>query len=214
MINIELTPRQIEIKELVKKHEPITGDQIAEMLGVSRPTIRSDLSILVMLRILDAKPKVGYFLGTGVISASESLRKLKELKVKDVQDLAITVRETATVHDAVVMLFTENVGSLIVTNGEGTFVGLVSRRDLLKVTIGNPNAASMPVSLVMTRASNVITAHPEESIISAADKMIRHQVGGLPVVETAADGKAEAIGRITKSAMTRILLEVVRELEE
>lgn len=184
------------------------------MLGVSRPTIRSDLSILVMLRILDAKPKVGYFLGTGAISASESLRKLKELKVKDVQDMAITVRETATVHDAVVMLFVENVGSLIVTNGEGAFVGIVSRRDLLKVTIGNPNAATMPVSLVMTRSSNVITAHPEESIISAADKMIRHQVGGLPVIEMTAEGKAEAVGRITKSAMTRILLEVVRELEE
>lgn len=57
----------MEIIDLVKKHAPITGERIAELLGISRPTIRSDLAVLVMLRYIDAKPKVGYFLGTAAL---------------------------------------------------------------------------------------------------------------------------------------------------
>ncbi|MDB4866996.1 MAG: hypothetical protein JWR03_1329, partial [Cohnella sp.] len=45
--DIQLTPRQIEIIGLVKRHAPVTGEQIAEHLGISRPTIRSDLSVLI-----------------------------------------------------------------------------------------------------------------------------------------------------------------------
>lgn len=38
---------------LVQRSAPITGEQIAER-SISRPTIRSDLSVLVMLGYLDA----------------------------------------------------------------------------------------------------------------------------------------------------------------
>ncbi len=60
---IDFTKRQQEIIEILKKHEPITAEQIAEMLGVSKGTIRSDLAVLVMTGNIEAKPKVGYFLG-------------------------------------------------------------------------------------------------------------------------------------------------------
>ena len=43
---MELTKRQEEIIEIVKEGEPIIGDEIAERLGLSRATIRPDLSIL------------------------------------------------------------------------------------------------------------------------------------------------------------------------
>lgn len=200
----------MEIVELVKAHEPITGEQIAEMLGVSRPTIRSDLSVLVMLGIINAKPKVGYFLGSSMSPAAESLKKLHSMKVRDVQGVPIIVRETTTVNDAVVTLFLENVGSLIVTNDEGELTGIVSRKDLLKVTLGNTNAANMPVSLVMTRQPNIITIGPSDSVIAAAEKLINHQVDCLPVVQKNEHGKIEVVGRVTKSTMTRVLLEITQ----
>lgn len=200
----------MEIVELVKAHEPITGEQIAEMLGVSRPTIRSDLSVLVMLGIINAKPKVGYFLGSSMSPAAESLKKLHSMKVRDVQGVPIIVRETTTVNDAVVTLFLENVGSLIVTNDEGELTGIVSRKDLLKVTLGNTNAANMPVSLVMTRQPNIITIEPSDSVIAAAEKLINHQVDCLPVVQKNEHGKIEVVGRVTKSTMTRVLLEIAQ----
>lgn len=209
-IPIELSARQAEILELVQKHEPITGEQIADRLGVSRPTIRSDLSILVMLGFLDAKPKVGYFLGTVATRSDQHIQKLAELKVKQVQGMPVAVRETATVNDAVVTMFLENVGSLIITDEHNGLAGIVSRKDLLKVTLGNAQAASMPISLVMTRHPNIVTVQPDLAILEAAELMIKHQVDSLPVVVPKTESgreRLELVGRISKTTMTRILFE-------
>jgi len=208
---IELTPRQLEIVEIVKRQEPITGEQIAEQLGVGRPTLRSDLSVLVMLGVLDAKPKVGYFLGAVANPKSQNLEIVRELKVKDVSGVPIVISETSTVQDAVVELFLENVGSLIVVNAKGMLSGMVSRKDLLKVTLGNPNAAAMPISLVMTRKPNIVTVGPDDSVIEAAGKMIHHEIDGLPVVVAAEGGEAEVVGRLTKTTITRVFLDLFRK---
>ncbi|WP_202615227.1 CBS domain-containing protein, partial [Escherichia coli] len=103
-------------------------------------------------------------------------------KVKEVQALPVIVKENASVGDAVVSLFMENVGSLIVVDDQGCLSGIISRKDLLKFTFGNTNAATMPVSMVMTREPNVIHVLPDESVVDAAKKMINHQVDSLPVV--------------------------------
>ncbi|WP_164821594.1 helix-turn-helix transcriptional regulator [Paenibacillus koleovorans] len=197
---------------LVKQHAPITGEQIAEQLHLSRPTIRSDLALLVMLGHLDAKPKVGYFLGKAAASDYQGSRKLQGMKVRDVQSVPVILLETATVNDAVVALFMENVGTIMITDAEGTLRGMVSRKDLLKVTLGNANAAQMPVSLVMTRQPNLVTVSPDESVLDAARKMIHHQVDSLPVVASP-DGSSrrEVVGRITKTTMTRLLVELVAD---
>jgi predicted transcriptional regulator len=195
----------------VKQHAPITGEQIAEQLNLSRPTIRSDLALLVMLEYVDAKPKVGYFLGSAAASEYQGTRKLLDLKVRDVQSIPVIILETATVHDAVVALFMENVGTLMVADQDGTLKGMVSRKDLLKVTLGNAGAALMPISLVMTRQPNIITVSPEDSIVEAGRKMIHHQVDSLPVVamhqdENTNTSRQEIVGRITKTTMTKLLV--------
>lgn len=208
VIQIELTSRQQEILALVRKLAPITGEQIAEQLGLSRPTIRSDLSVLVMLGVLDAKPKVGYFPGKANEPEGELRRMLADWKVRDIQSRPVIIRETSTVQDAVVAMFLDNVGSLIVTDEAGGLLGMVSRKDLLKVTLGNPNGGSMPVSLVMTRKANLVTVSPEDSVLEAAKKMTRHEVESLPVVKPAGDGEElEVIGRISNTTMTRVLVE-------
>jgi DeoR family transcriptional regulator, catabolite repression regulator len=205
---IELTSRQQEILALVRKLAPITGEQIAEQLGLSRPTIRSDLAVLVMLGVLDAKPKVGYFPGTASAPQGELQRMLQNWKVRDIVGLPVNIRGTATVQDAVVTMFLENVGSLIVTDEEGFLQGIVSRKDLIKVTLGNPNSPVMPVSLVMTRKSNLVTVSPDDSVLDAAQKMIRHEVESLPVVRPAAGrDELEVIGRISNTSMTKVLVE-------
>lgn len=193
----------------MKKHAPITGEQIAEALGISRPTIRSDLSVLVMLGYIDAKPKVGYFLGKVMTSEGQLGERLRQLKVKDVMNRPVIIQESATVNDAVIALFMENTGFITVTDEQGSLVGMVSLKDLLKVTLGNPAAASIPISMVMTRSTRIITASPEESALDAAKKMLDHQVGGMPVVTVGADrNRYEVVGRITKTNMTNILVEL------
>ncbi|SEG35978.1 helix-turn-helix transcriptional regulator [Paenibacillus sp. UNC499MF] len=209
---IQLSQRQMEILELIHKQAPITGEQIAEQLGVSRPTIRSDLSLLVMLGHINAKPKVGYF-------PNQSFREEQagglKLKVKQVQSMPVIVRKTATVGDAVVALFVDNVGGLVVADEEGMLLGVISPKDLLKVTLGNPAAASMPVSLVMTRRPQLVTVTPDDDVIEAARKMAENQVDMLPVVVPHENGtdtpSLEVVGRISKTTMTKVLLDAARK---
>lgn len=162
-----------------------------------------------MLGYLNAKPKVGYFPGN--YGRNESAwNSPAAIKVKEVVARPVVVRDNASVNDAVVTLFVEDVGSLIVVDEEGCLMGVISRKDLLKLAFGNPNAGSMPVTLVMTRQPNIVTVDPEEAVVDAARKMIHHQVDGLPVVQkiTAANGKTklEVVGRITKTTMTKLLI--------
>lgn len=163
-----------------------------------------------MLGVIDAKPKVGYFLGENAGPDGMPSKRRYDTKVKEVQGVPIVIRDTTTVHDAVVTLFVENVGSLIVVAEDGELTGIVSRKDLLKVTLGNAQSGSMPVSLVMTRQPNIVTVSPDDSVLLAAEKMIVHEVDSLPVVKLTAEGNSEVVGRLTKTTMTRLLLDMLR----
>ncbi|MDQ1145006.1 putative ArsR family transcriptional regulator [Bacillus sp. SORGH_AS 510] len=55
--------------QIVKESGPITGEQIADQLSLTRATLRPDLAILTMAGFLDARPRVGYFY-TGTIRGS------------------------------------------------------------------------------------------------------------------------------------------------
>ena len=60
MQTIELNERQLKIVEIVKAYGPITGERIAELLSVTRATLRPDLAILTMSGFLEARPRCGY----------------------------------------------------------------------------------------------------------------------------------------------------------
>lgn len=175
------------------------------MLGVSRPTLRSDLALLVMLGLVDAKPKVGYFPGNRTAGERYAVQGLQSYKVRDIQAVPVSVAESGTVHDAIVALFTENVGELLVVDREQKFTGIVTAKDLLKVTIGSSaNADTLPVSLVMTRVPNVVTVSPDDAAAEALRLMVTHEYDCLPVVRESGGGR-EATGRVTKSLMIALL---------
>lgn len=209
---IELTTRQLQIIEIVKKRAPITGDQIAESLGLSRPTIRGDLSILVMLEYIDAKPKVGYFPGSKTAARHNSRGLLQDTKVSDIQSIPVIIRENTTIQDAVVTLFLQDVGTLIICDSDGKLTGVASRKDFLKVTLGNPGAVTMPVSMVMTRQPKVVTVSPDDTVLDAAQRMIYHEVDSLPVVVPGSgEGSGTGlvvVGRLTKTSIVKLLLEL------
>lgn len=197
----------------MKRHAPITGEQLAESLGVSRPTLRSDLSLLVMLGLLDAKPKVGYFLGNTYRSSSEPLQQLNNMKVREVQGVPVNVPDSLSVHDAVITLFTENADTLLIVNEQKRFVGIVTPKDLLKITLGNAGAASIPISMVMTRYPNIVTLMPDESVMEAIRKMSLHQVDCLPVIIPREDQVTdpEVTGWVSKSNIIRLMADIAMD---
>ncbi|MFC4387206.1 helix-turn-helix transcriptional regulator [Gracilibacillus marinus] len=208
---IDFTKRQQEIIEILKKHEPITAEQIAEMLGVSKGTIRSDLAVLVMTGNIEAKPKVGYFLGKRSLNRLERSDWWHTTPVKDIQSVAITIQATTTVNDAVISLFLEDVGTLVVVDENQILAGIVSRKDLLKVTLGNAQAQAMPIQLVMTKRPKIYTVSPDDSVYEAARKLIYYQIDSLPVVKAVNENNPQAlkvVGRITKTNIVKSLIEV------
>lgn len=196
----------------MKDHGPITGEQIAERLNLTRATLRPDLSILTMSGYLDARPRVGYFYA-GKQAGTVISERLHKMLVNDYKAVPIVVQESSTVYDATVTLFLEDVGTLYVVNQKGSLAGVVSRKDLLRASLGNKSLETIPVSIIMTRMPNIVTCSPDESLFMAAKKLIDFQIDSLPVVRPSENDQrqSELIGRVTKTTIARAFVELGSE---
>jgi DeoR family transcriptional regulator, catabolite repression regulator len=209
---IKLTKRQDEILKIVKESGPITGQQIAEKLSLTRAALRPDLAILTMAGNLDARPRVGYFFNHNH-EARQQAEQFILRKVADYKALPVVVEKSTTVYDAIVQLFLEDVGTLYAVDSEGYLAGVISRKDLLRTAIGHKDLQELPCSVIMTRMPNIITVTPEETLLEAAKKMITNHIDSLPVVKEINPGNHTylLVGRITKTTITRAYLEMMEQ---
>lgn len=205
---MELTTRQKRISHIVEEQGPITGKLIAKQLNVTRAALRSDLAILTMAGILDARPKVGYyFLGRDHLNPVAD--KLETYTVKDIMSQAIVVQSKTSVHEATVTMFLEDVGTLLVGD-EGYLQGVISRKDLLRSIMGKNNEMEVPLTMIMTPVSKIIFAEKDEPVLAAAERLIDFEVDCLPVIvrEDGDDkGKYKIVGRLSKTNITRLFVE-------
>ena len=201
---MELSQRQMKIIEIVKEHQPISGETIAKQLGLSRATLRNDLSILTMTGLLDARPKVGYFY-TGQTVEPLLFEKLYHTKVAEVMIPPLLISQTVSVYEAVTTLFMYDVGSLYVKNDQDELIGVLSRKDLLRFAISNAAPEKTPVAMIMTRMPNIVTITPEETILTAGTLLGRHEVDTLPVVDPQEPKKV--IGKITKTRLINYFIQ-------
>ena len=208
---MRLSERQEKIVQLVKDCSPMTGEQIANQLSLARATLRPDLTILTMSGVLEARPRVGYFYKEES-GRSPIAERLRQLRVCDFNSMAAAVKENTTIYDAVVSLFTNNVGSLIVIGDDRELKGMVSRKDILKASLGHLDLQQVPIGVIMTRMPNIIMVTSDESVLEASKKLVQHQIDTLPVVDYYIDeeGKEryEVVGRFTKTNVTNLLVEL------
>nr|WP_155110959.1 helix-turn-helix transcriptional regulator [Metabacillus mangrovi] len=202
--DIELNKRQETILQIVKENGPITGENIADQLHLTRATLRPDLAILTMSGYLEARPRVGYFY-TGKTGNQLLSDKLKKLQVKEFQSIPVVVNENVSVYDAIVTMFLEDVGTLFVVDKDSILVGVLSRKDLLRASIGKQELASIPVNIIMTRMPNITVCRNEDFIMDVAKSLIEKQIDALPIIRDTDKG-FEVTGRITKTNMTKILM--------
>lgn len=210
MIAIRLSERQEQIIKIVKEQGPIKGEEIADILGYVRATLRPDLTVLTRMGLLEARPRVGYYY-TGKTVNTRIFEEINKIKVKDMKSVPAVVSVKTTVYDAIVNLFMMDVGSLIVVSNGGMLEGIVSRKDLLKVALGQVDIHQVPITVIMTRMPNIVTVTPEDSLWLAAKRLVEHEVDSLPVVRPVeVDGKEglEVVGRITKTTITKAFVEL------
>jgi len=209
VIDIKLSDRQEKIIDIVKHNEPITSEQIAGRLELTRATLRPDLAILTMSGILDARPKVGYFY-TGKTTFSFISEKIQSIKVSERRSIPIVVDEETSIYDSIVTMFLEDVSSIYVTN-KGYLSGVLSRKDFLKNAIGGMDLHKTPIGVIMTRMPNIVMTNLDESVLDAATKIIDHEIDSLPIVEEVIEGDEvfyKILGRVTKTTITRLFVEL------
>ena len=212
-----LTSRQKQIAEIVREKGPITGRQIAGMLSVTRAALRSDLAILVMSGMIDARPKVGYFY-TGRSTLGLLNEEVSDILVEDIQSTPVVIKNTQSAYEAIIRMFVEDVGSIYVVDENDLLVGVVSRKDLLKLaTNNNGDMKAIPVIMAMTPLSKMVVAFPETTVSEAARKVIDNQIDSLPVVKNRfQDSNAkyyEVVGRITKTNFTKLFVDIAEGRE-
>lgn len=206
---IELTKRQEQILQIVKDNGPITGEQIAEQLNLTRATLRPDLAILTMAGFLDARPRVGYFY-TGKSGMQLLTENLQKVFVKEYESIPVVVNENVSVYDAICTMFLEDVGTLFVVDQDSHLVGVLSRKDLLRASLGKQELTNIPVHIIMTRMPNVTMCERDDLLIDVAKKLIERQIDALPVVKKTENGY-EVIGRITKTNIAKAFVALGEE---
>lgn len=196
---MSITERQKQIIEIVKENQPITGDGIAEKLSLTRSALRTDFSILTGKGYLNSKPKVGY-----------TYQERKDKKyVREIMGEAVFVDYNLSVYETILKIFAKDVGTMFITENK-TLVGIVSRKDLLKIAIGKNDIEKVPINVIMTRMPNIIYCEEDELIIDGVKKIIKHQIDCVPVVrikEVRGKKIYELVGRLTKTNITKLFLE-------
>ncbi|WP_411844291.1 helix-turn-helix transcriptional regulator [Salinicoccus sp. HZC-1] len=204
---MELNERQEKILKIVKQHGPITGSKIAEQLSLTRATLRPDLAILTMSGYLDARPRVGYFY-TGKESEEVMSSKIRNIIVSEVQSVPILIKKDTSIYEAIVKMFLEDVGTLYAIDENNGLAGVISRKDLLRGTMGGNDIEKTPVSVIMTRQPSITICYPNDLLIYAANQLIEKQIDSLPVVENQ-DGVERVTGRITKTNIARVFVNLM-----
>ena len=205
---VKLSKRQEQIAQIVREEGPVTGSAIAEHLEVTRSALRSDLSVLTMLGVLDARPNVGYYY-VGLSKETQTAERLKSFLVSDVLSQAVVVNGDTSLYDTIVTIFTEDVGTILVCD-DSYLVGVVSRKDLLRASMGQTDSHTMPISMIMTPVSKVITVEPTDTLVEAAQKRIDYEVDCLPVVvreDVENKKRLKVVGRVSKTTVAKVFLE-------
>jgi CBS domain-containing protein len=107
-------------------------------------------------------------------------------KTKDLMEVPPnTMPQTATIDDAATVMWEKNMGSVIAVDDSGAMTGILTERDILFAVSKNLIGRGVPISSIMSKTS--LFASPNESIVTAVDRMTKGGVRHLPVVDK--DGK-------------------------
>jgi len=131
------------------------------------------------------------------------------IPVKDIMSTpVITVVESDSAENVARHMAEKDLGSIVVVDGEGNPVGIITERDIVvRVTAKNLLPSNVKASSIMS--SPLRTIGPEADIKKAAELMHKHRIRRLVVLD-----KGRMIGVITSrdiTAITPALIEIIME---
>ena len=93
----------------------------------------------------------------------------------------VTIRPEQTLREALAMLAEHSIGALVVADGQGHLVGILSERDIVREAVRNERFFDLAASTIMTR--NVITGQPHDDLGAVSTTMTSKRFRHLPVLD-------------------------------
>ena len=126
------------------------------------------------------------------------------MEIKEVMNPEVfVVQENEQVGHARNLMLSHGISRVVVVNGDGKPVGMVTEKDITRKLKGNgPKWKSRPIDKISVRrimSSDPITASPNDEIHTAIELLIKNNVGSIPIVDD--DGLA---GIITKTDLMKV----------
>jgi CBS domain-containing protein len=109
----------------------------------------------------------------------------------------VTIQPDRSVREALSLLAQHNIGALVVVDAKAQPVGILSERDIVRQAARREDIFMLTVGAIMT--TDVVTALPQDDLLSVAHTMTEHRIRHLPVVESGKLVGVVSIGDIVKA---------------
>jgi CBS domain-containing protein len=109
----------------------------------------------------------------------------------------VTIGPQDTIRRALTLLAQHNIGALVVVEGDGTLVGIVSERDIVRALARAETILVQPVAVIMTR--EVVIGTPQDDLVAVGNTMTVRRIRHLPVVENGRLVGIVSIGDVVKA---------------
>ena len=109
----------------------------------------------------------------------------------------VTIGPGHAIRHALTLLAEHNIGALVVVDGEGAPVGIVSERDIVRALARTEAILAQTVASIMTR--EVIIGTPQDDLVAVVYTMTERHIRHLPVVDRGRLVGIVSIGDVVKA---------------
>ena len=139
------------------------------------------------------------------------------LKVKDIMTSPVfSLKETDSLHNARALMDLQRIRHIPIVTLDNEFTGLVTHRDILSATISKLAGldeetqkeidSGIPIHEIMR--TDIATVNGETSLKTAAEILLNHKYGCLPVVD-----KGTLVGIVTEADFLRLTISLMDGLD-
>lgn len=125
------------------------------------------------------------------------------MKILDIRKSSPVALQTAspdhTVHEVIQLLCRYNIGALPVLDVEGTLVGIVSERDVLRLCAREDCEAALKMKVREVMTPEVVIGVPDDSLDYVMRVMTERRIRHLPVIEDRRLVAIVSIGDVVKA---------------
>lgn len=131
------------------------------------------------------------------------VRAILAAKGRDV----VTIEPEARVLDAANLMRRVDIGALLVVDGRGTMLGILTEREIARgLATCSFRLADMRVAQIMSRS--VVTCTPDDDVTTAMALMTHRRTRHIPIVENGRLCGIVSLGDVVKSRLDDVELEV------